>query len=440
MSFNYKFPEIDEIQISNGLRILLVPDSEQDGMVTVMQFPFGRFCDPEGYEGLSELTISLLQKGTRNISSEQFAEKLEFAGANLMADSGEEHLSIGLRMLSRYQEELLPLFFEMIMKPGLDSGEFTRLQKEMFTSLQAETVDQNVIANRHFYLEIAGKKHPAGKFHTLESVKRIKLPEVKKFYDDYFSPEGAILAVAGNFDVNQFKSRWLPVLESWDKKRTGKVCIADEVTFSGVSIRLIDKPELTQTSLILGHPAPGELNPDKNEIALANYILGAGNFSSRLMNRIRSFGGKTYGISSQITSERKFGTFTISTSTQNNQLGEVLKSILDVYSKFCNEGVTEEELGKAARFAIGNLAFQLEGIGNVAEKLLWLRFYDRPNSYIENFEEMINKISLDSINKVIKNHFSPDNMAVVAVGRKKEIIDQIKPFGDVKQFHFRDRF
>lgn len=440
MSLNYRFPQIEEMQVSNGLRILLIPDGEQDGLVAVMQFPFGGFCDPQGYEGLSELTTGLLQKGTQNISSELFAEKLEFAGANLMAESGEEHLSIGLKMLSRYQDELFPLFFEMIMKPGLDSGEFSRLQKEMFTSLQAETIDQNVIANRHFYSEIAGKSHPAGRFHTLESVKKIKLSDVKKFYDEYFSPEGTILAVAGKFDINQFKSRWLPVLENWDKKRTSKLCTADEVAVSGRSIRLIDKPELTQTTLIMGHHAPGELNPHKNEIALANYILGAGNFSSRLMSRIRSFGGKTYGISSQITSERKFGTFTISTSTQNNQLGEVLKSILDEYTKFCSEGVTEEELEKAARFAIGNLAFQLEGIGNVAEKLLWLRFYDRPNSYIENFEQMINMITLDSINKVIKNHFSPDSMIIVAVGRKKEINDQMMQFGDVKQFHFRDRF
>jgi zinc protease len=265
------------------------------------------------------------------------------------------------------------------------------------------------------------------------------LENVKKHLEEYFCPDGAVVAVAGDFEINNFRSQLVSRLEEWRALKKGKPCVAEPIKTCGKVIRLIDKPDLTQTSLIIGHEAPGELSPYKNEIALANYIFGAGNFSSRLMTRIRSSGGKTYGISSQISSEREFGAFTISTSTQNTQLGEVIQGVLDEYRRFHSEGITDNELERAKQFAIGNLAFQLEGIGNVAEKLLWLRFYGRSTSYIENFENMVGAVTKESVNTVIKETFFPDNLIFVAVGRKNETLAALKAIGPVKEYHFRNR-
>jgi len=157
------------------------------------------------------------------------------------------------------------------------------------------------------------------------------------------------------------------------------------------------------------------------------------------MTRIRTADGKTYGISSQLVSETEFGTFLISTSTRNAELKGVLTSILEEYRRFCAEGVVEEELEKAKQFAIGNMAFQLEGIGNIVDKLLWLRFYHRPNSYIERFEEMMNAIDLATVNNAIKKYLSPDNLVIVAVGKKTELLPQLATFGKISHFHFRDK-
>jgi predicted Zn-dependent peptidase len=85
------------------------------------------------------------------------------------------------------------------------------------------------------------------------------------------------------------------------------------------------------------------------------------------------------------------------------------------------------------------MAFQLEGIGNVVDKLLWLRFYGRQNSYIERFEEMIASIDSTAVNNAIRTYLSPENLIIVAVGKKAEILSQLNPFGDIKNYHFRDK-
>ncbi len=439
MAFSFTFPPTDESVLKNGLRLLLVPDHEQEALVIAAQFPFGRFCDPVSKEGISEMVVALMQKGTNDCPFDQFSEKLEYAGASLFSDVGEEHTGVGIRMLSKNIKEILPLFFDTICKPRLDEQEFQRLKKEMITSIQAEAAEPSLIANRHFYVELAGKEHPAGRFHSIDSIKSLRLSDIRNFFNEYVIPKDCNLVVAGDFDVQQFKDSFLDLLSAWSSVCSHQSCSAPEVRNTKTAFRLIDKQDTTQTTLIVGHAVGGELSPDRNNLALANYILGAGNFSSRLMTSIRSRVGRTYGISSQIAAERYFGAFTISTTTQNNQLEAMVDAVLEQFNSFCKEGVTADELDKAKRFAIGNMAFQLEGIGNVAEKLLWLRFYNHSNSFIEQFDQMINSISIDSVNASVKTTFSPEKLIIIAVGKKSDIAEQLKKFGSFKMFNFRDK-
>jgi zinc protease len=439
MSFVYRFPAMDETVLENGLRLILVPDHEQQGCVITIQLPTGRFADPAGAEGLCELTVGLLSKGTESFSSDDFSARLENAGATLFTDVGEEHSVVGLRLLTPAIRRLLPVFVEMVARPAFVPEEFSRLQREMRTALRAETADASLIASRHFYREICGAGHPAGRIQTPKSLRKVALADVRDFYDRAIIPRGAVCVIAGDFEIADFKPFAVQQLSFWNRadRAPAHIVAAPSAPGSPV-IRLINKPDVTQVSLAIGHAAPGEMCPDKNALLLANHIFGGGNFSSRLMTRIRTADGKTYGISSQLLSETEFGTFIISTSTRNAELTAVLTGIIEEYRRLVAEGVTAEELQRAKQFAIGNMAFQLEGIGNMVDKLLWLRFYGRENSYIERFEELVGSIDVAAVNHAIKQHLGPEHLVIAAVGRTKELLPQIQQFGAVKQFHFRD--
>jgi zinc protease len=155
------------------------------------------------------------------------------------------------------------------------------------------------------------------------------------------------------------------------------------------------------------------------------------------MERVRSDKGKTYGISSQIMCNRDCGIFMVSTATLSGQTTEVLTTILDVYHEFSAHGVTDAELMKAKEFAIGNMAFQMEGIGNITDKVLWLSLYGRPLSYIERFDEMIAAMDKDAVNQAIVRYLSSKYFAVTAVGRKEEVGPQLSGFGKVTTVNFR---
>lgn len=439
MTSRFVFPPRDETIGANGLRVILIPDHEQEGFVAALQMPFGRFSDSVGQEGCAELCVGLMQKGTQTLTFDQFSDTFEQHGATLFSEVGEEHTTLGIKVLSRYKEELFPCFWEMVVAPRFDPKEYRRLQQEMVTALHAESVDPGTIANKHFFRALAGSQHPAGRFHTAGVLKKIKLEQIQSFYATHLFPDRAVLVIAGDFDVAWFKETFLPLVGSWPAAALPlSLCEAPSASGGAGAIRLIDKPDVTQVTLLLGQNAPGELDPFRNEVALANYIFGAGNFSSRLMKRVRSTGGKTYGISSHITSERHFGALTIATSTQNQQLTEVLTTIQEEYALFCSSGITAEELEGAKRFAIGNMAFQLEGIATLVEKMLWLSFYGRSTEYLESFENMVQSITLDRVNEGIRTWFSPEKMITIAVGKKVEIMSQLAAFGTPQVFRTRE--
>lgn len=437
----FTFPPIVEKTLPEGLEVLLAPHHEQPGLIAALQLPLGRFSDPAGYEGLTELTVALMQKGTQTLGSEEFAERLENMGYSLFSEVGEEHVTIGCKGLARYADEVLPLFWDMIRKPALLKSELGRLKREMSTALRAESTEPSSLASKHFYSQLFGKLHPAGRVHTVESVNRIQIDDVRRRYESAFGPRGATLVVAGDFDLDSVDSdpRW-PDMLTWDKEtHLQAVELPRPGTEVETVVRLVDKPDLTQATIILGNSVPGEVHPDRKELALANYVLGGGNFSSRLMREVRSRMGKTYGISSQISTCRDIGVFTISTSTQNPFVEEMLRTIFEVYTAFAAEGIGEEEFADAKRYAVGSMAFQLEGLGNIVDKLLWLRLYGRDKSYIEQFAASIQQIDLERTISAIRRHFAGPPPLVVAVGNRKQIETQLRGFGEVRVRHYRSR-
>src|SRR5256885_2697446 len=90
---------------------------------------------------------------------------------------------------------------------------------------------------------------------------------------------------------------------------------------------------------------PGILRSDRDFIPayVANYVLGGGGFSARLMQEVREKRGLTYGISTSLAAYNKAAVMQSSVATRANavrQTGQVGKETL---AKFANQGPTQQE-------------------------------------------------------------------------------------------------
>lgn len=439
MEFSYKFPEMKEYTTSNGLTILLIPNRMQPVITAALRICKGSLADNPGLEGTAELLCGVVQKGGADSNTDDFTETFESRGAIVSAMAKEEYVTYSMRTLNKFQKDLAPLFRDMIVNPALDKKEFSIIKKEMLTGFKAELSSPAVLAASHFNAELFGKDHPAGRIKSVKGLKSITYRDIKNYYESHYTPIGSFLVVSGDASMEELDEIWGKLFVDWKgKKVTSRDDLKQEIpNLSNTSIRLIDKPELTQTTVMMGHEIPGETDKDRLSIAIANYILGGGNFSSRLMKKVRTELGNTYGISSHVWASRFFGTFSISTSTRNDTLKQVLQTILTCLKEIIDEGVTEEELNKARQYALGSMAFELEGLENVIEKLLWLRFTNRKNQYIENAAERLNSLNRENINSVLKKYFRTENIVISATGKKSEIEQTLSEFGNVSCYNFR---
>lgn len=439
MEFKYKFPEMKEYTMDNGLQVILIPNKMQPVVTAALRICRGTLNDPVNFEGAAEMLAGVVQKGGAGKDADEFSEIFESRGALVSGMVKEEYATYSVRTLAKFQNDLAPLFKKMVVDAVIDKKEFSIIKKEMVTGFKAELSSPSVLSASHFNGELFGAKHPAGRIKSVKSIKAVTLESIEKYYKDHYSPQNSLLVISGDATFDELKEIWADIFSEWKNPDSIESLVekADVPQKSKTKVRLIDKPELTQTTIMMGHEIPGELAEDRLSIAIANYILGGGNFSSRLMKKVRTELGNTYGIASHVWAGRYFGTFSVSTSTRNDSLKQVLETIINCLKEIIDNGITQEELDKAKQFALGSMAFELEGLENVIEKILWLRFTKRDNLYIENAEERLSAVNVNTINEALKEHFRVENIVISATGKKSEIEETLSDFGDVSNFNFR---
>ena len=150
----------------------------------------------------------------------------------------------------------------------------------------------------------------------LESLETLTLADLTSHYSREFAPGVTSLVVVGMVPRGRVEEEVRLHWEGW--QGGGPVSPAYTTPPPRVAapgFYLLDRPELTQSEIRLGHLGLPRHHPDFFPVRLANYILGGGGFSSRLMTRIRSELGYTYGIRSRFHFRRAPGPFTVTTFT-----------------------------------------------------------------------------------------------------------------------------
>ena len=105
----------------------------------------------------------------------------------------------------------------------------------------------------------------------------------------------------------------------------------------------------TQTSIIMGQLG-SKRGVDENTLqqqmnfAIADEVVGGGNFQARLMDEIRKKRGLTYGIYSGMTPMLSQGSYQISFSTRNDKAQEGIDETLKIINNTAKNGIYQQEL------------------------------------------------------------------------------------------------
>lgn len=406
--------------LENGL-VLLTSEQRALPMVTFsLLIEAGSRYDPQGREGLAHLTARLLTYGTRERTALQISETLDFIGASLNTGSGEELATVSLTLLKKDLDTGLGLLAEVLTESVFLSDEIERRKQSVIASIKAKREDPGDIAQSKF-LEALFPQSPYGRpvEGTEDSVRAIERSNLVEFYERFYRPNRAILAVVGDISHQEMVDRLAKAFQSWQKRTSAKEPPLSSSPGPANSIRI--NKDLTQANIIIGHEGVPRGHPDYYPIQVMNYILGGGGFSSRLMDSIRNERGLAYSVYSQFDAEKHVGTFQVTMQTKNETAEEAVRIAMEEIRRIREQGVSEEELKDAKDYLIGSFPLRLDTNRRVANFLARAEFFELGLDYPDRYPELIGRITREDVLRVAKRYLQPEKLIVVVVGNQERI-------------------
>jgi zinc protease len=411
-------PRVDRWKLKNGLDVVAVPRRGLPIVSFSIAIKAGGYDEQKNRtQGVADFVAAMLRKGTRKRGAEAIADAVDGVGGGLDAAAAMEHSTATCSVLAKDAALCLDLLAEMLLTPTFPEGEMAEIRDQILASLAARTDDPHQLAAEHFDNLFFGEGHPDGWVLSDEHVRAITRDTLVAFWKDYYRPNNAMLAVAGDFDVGTIKAQIGRAFGSW---RSAPIPIRPDVQIprvKGTRVVLVDKPDLTQATLMFGHRGIRHGDSDWYATTLVNYVLGGSDFSSRLMTEVRSKRGLTYGIGSSFGATLYEGAFRISAATRNETAWDALSVTVDEVRKMKNLGPSADELAKAKGYYAGSVPFELESAAGIARGIVAAELHGLGIAYVRRLPLRLAGVDEGAARAAAQSHLDPDDMVIVVVGR-----------------------
>ena len=179
----------------------------------------------------------------------------------------------------------------------------------------------------------------------------------------------------------------------------------------------------------MGHLGLNNLDPDNVEVGVFNFILGTGSFNSRLMREVRSNRGLAYATFGMIGLGRDKGTFYNFCQTKSQSVGEAIKLMRSIIDDMTKNPVSSEELGVAQKYEVNAFVHKFDSAQAVVRQAIILKLEGYPDNYLETYLPRIKQVDAAKVLAIGKRAVNPSGMVILVVGKKAEVIDQLKGLG-----------
>ena len=421
-----------KVTLDNGLRVIMVDHHELPIVAIELMVKAGSVHEPGEKPGLAHIVAQLLREGTRTKESLEISESIDFIGGSLSVDCEYDSSSVTTTALVKHFDTILDLLSEVARFPAFNAKEIEFHRDKIITAILREKDNKASIASRHFsemlYGEHPYSHPPVGTTKGLEAISR---DEIIQFHKTHYLPNNSILTVVGDIDYDKTLADIKKAFGGWKRGAVLPPTLPPVPKINGYKLRIVNKPDLTQTEIRLGHMGIARDNPDYFALMLLNHVFGRGP-ASRLYTKVRSEKGLTYGANSGFVARKLRGPFYVRTYSKNETAVETLLLVLDELKKLKSGGVTKEELASAKSFYVGHYPLSMETAAQIASKIIVQEFYGLPEDYIDRYIDNVMAVSMEDIEGAVKRVLDPGNMVITLVSKSEEILKKAKVLGEVE--------
>jgi zinc protease len=431
-----KLPVPVESVLDNGLSVVIVEDHRQPIVVAQLNVSgAGSLYDPPELPGLAGITAQMLRQGTKNRSSKQISADIENLGAILTVSSGfgSSATSLIASGLTDNFDAWFGLAADVLLHPVFPVDELNGFKQRLNSQFHQARATSSFLATERFNDAVFGG-HPARVVATPpQVVATLTSDTLRKWYADVYDPENAILAIVGDVDGNRVIRTIRESLGSWQKTGRKEVMPPSPVPVPATHLYLVDRPNSSQTTLLVGNIAIDRRDPDYIPAAVMIQIVG-GAETGRLALNLRDQRGYAFGASMTLSALKYPGPWRIATDVRADATEDAIRQVLSEIRRIRDEPVPQAELDGGKRALAARFALSLEDPGQLLNYLAIQKIYGFSADYWDTYPAKIMEVSAQEVQRVAQRLINPDAVVIVAVGDRHRIEPMLAKFGPVAVF------
>ncbi len=430
-----KLPKPQTATLPNGLQVMVLEDRSLPQISFQLIIPgAGGYYDPGDQIGVAQYTAQMIREGTKTRNTLQMAQELETVAANVSVGSGlaSQTATVSGGGLTENFDKVFDIAVDVLMNPTFPAEEWERAKARAKSGLVQQRTNPGFLSTERYNRILYGD-HPAGRVTvTAPGLDAITRDAMVEFHRTRYVPDHALIAFAGDISLADARKKVEAGLGAWKKAGVPKPAITEPTAPGAPKVTLIARPGSVQTLLRVGGPAMTRMDPDFEELTVANRVLGG--TMGRLFRHLREEKGYTYGIGSSFSSLQYRGDWSASTSVRTAVTEAALTDLLAEIAEMREKPVPASEFEDAKRAIQASFALSLESPAAILNYFVQSWTYGLPADYWDTYPATIAAVTPAQAQAAARKYWDPTRLHIVAVGDAPAIAEVLGKKGTLEMF------
>lgn len=395
--------------LNNGLTVVIVPNPLAPVVTTVINYKVGSNEAPKGYPGMAHAQEHMMFRGSPGLSADQLADIVAAMGGDFDADTQQ--------MVTQYfftvpAEDLdAALHIEAIRMRGVTDSE--KLWKKERGAIEQEVARDLSSPEYVFYKHLLramfkGTVYAHDALGTKPSFDKTTGAMLKKFYDDWYAPNNAILVIAGDVRPKEALAKVKQLFGDIPSRTLPK---RPDIRLRPVKSEMLHRTtDLPYGMAVIAYRMPGTDNPDYAAAQILADVLDSQR--GDLYSLVPEGKALDAGFSSDTLPRAGLGYATASFPAGNNGKA-LLETVKRIMAGTLKKGVSPDLVAAAKRKELASASFQKNSVSGLAMEWSQALAVEGRRSPDDDIAAM-QKVTVADVNRVARKYLNPDH-AIYAI-------------------------
>ena len=438
MQFTRMRIPIETFRLSNGLSVTLSEDHTAPIVAVNLWYHVGSANERDGRTGFAHLFEHMLFQGSADVGANEHFELIQRAGGTLNGSTWLDRTNYFETVPSNQLELVLWLEANRMgwLLPAMTQQKLDT-QRDVVKNERRWSVDNQPYGTWWERLPalVFPDTHP---FHhsligSMSDLDAASLDDIKHFFSTYYTPDNAVLSIAGDFDKAQVKSlvdKYFGAIPA-GSARPPLPDMTVPPTFGGWK-RVVVQDDVMLPRLFLAFRSPAFGTKQYYAASICSAILGLRK-GSRLYRRLvreRQVAAEAQAFTYDLTKGSDL--LVIDVTARPGLSPEALETeVAHEVDLLVRDGVTEDEVARAIALVQTEFVAAMQSAGDRADRLSMFATYFKNPELVNEQVQKYEAVTAADVNEFVRDRLGEDNRASLLFVPRPETSEEHAPSDEV---------